>query len=54
MSKSKSNMMNLKKCIKCGETNQHDLWYEPMVLLGLGEEEDYILCGYCLKIEYEE
>ncbi len=52
MSKSKSNTKNSKKCTKCGDTE--DLWYEPMVMLGIGKEEDYILCGYCLNIAYEE
>lgn len=39
------------KCCKCGDTE--DLWYEPMVMLGIGKPEDYILCGFCLNIEYQ-
>tara|TARA_B100000927_G_scaffold27294_1_gene20433 strand:+ start:21583 stop:21747 length:165 start_codon:yes stop_codon:yes gene_type:complete len=52
MNKSKSNTKNSKKCCKCGDTE--DLWYEPMVMLGIGKPDDYILCGHCLNIEYDD
>ena len=48
----KKKKKEMKKCIKCGATK--NLWYEPMVLLGFGKEEDYILCRNCLDIEYDD
>tara|TARA_Y100001970_G_C13726644_1_gene599356 strand:+ start:190 stop:339 length:150 start_codon:yes stop_codon:yes gene_type:complete len=44
-------MSNSKKCVKCGDTE--DLWYEPMMLLGISDPSEYILCGHCLSEEYE-
>ena len=44
--------MSKEKCCKCGDTE--DLWYEPMVMLGIGKPEDYILCGFCLILFYSD